>query len=173
MMERIEKPRIGVARKLARTLIKKSGVAKVPVSLRVIISYLKRGRDMDIYLTDGFSDQLSGLLVTVESEYLDERRDEIHVNKNHPWVKRRFSIAHEIGHMLMNTTCSNFEASLNDNRCAEIEANQFAAELLVPLLMLKDDLKKVGNVETLAWNYIVSKETMGWKISGSGLLNKI
>lgn len=173
MLAEMEKPRIGAARNLARLLIKKCGIVQAPVSLRVVISRLKKDRDLEVYSSVGFSNNLSGLLVTVESDCLDDRRDEIHINQKHHWVKRRFTIAHEIGHMLMNTTCDNLQVSLDDNRNAEVEANQFAAELLVPLAILKIDLKKVGDVKTLAWNYIVSAETMGWKISGSGLLSKL
>ena len=173
MDEEMAKPRIGTARKLARSIIEKIGIVQAPISLLAVIILRKKDHNLDVYLTTAFSDRLSGMLVTVESDSFDDRRDEIHINQNHPWVKKRFSIAHEIGHMLMNTSCSNLEASLNDNASAETEANAFAAELLMPLAILKRDINKVHNIDTLAWNYIVAKEAMGWKIAGSGLLNKI
>ena len=173
MQETVWIPRIGVARKLARDLIKKSGVKAAPVLLSRVISYLKEGRALEIFPVTSFSNRLSGMLVTIESDFLDDRRDEIHVNQNHHWRKRRFTIAHEIGHMLMNTSCSNLEESLHENKPAEIEANQFAAELLMPLAFLKKDFKDGCTVETLAWDYIVSREAMGWKISTSSLLTRV
>lgn len=172
-MEETEKPRIREARNLARALIQKSGIKQAPVLLRTIISLLKQERNLEVYSSAAFSDKLSGMLVTVESDCLDDRSDEIHVNQNHHWRRRRFTIAHEIGHMLMNTSCSNIETSLNDNRSAEVEANQFASELLMPLALLKKDAKRGCTIEKLAWDYIVSQEAMGWRIAKSGLLNRI
>jgi len=167
-----EKARIGTARNLARDLIKKCKIKEAPVSLQTVINFLKGTHNLEIYPNSNFSDQLSGLLVTVENEFLDERRDEIHFNKNHSWHRRRFTIAHEIGHLLFNSSCASTAPNYYDMGVIfETEANQFAAELLMPLSFLKVDLKKDGaKVDDLAWKYIVSKEAMGWKIAGSNLL---
>lgn len=172
MLEETKKPRLKEARHLAIDLIRKSKIVQAPVSLRAVITYLKHERDLEVYLSTAFSNTLSGMLVTIESDCLDDRYDEIHVNQNHNWHRRRFTIAHEIGHMLMNTSCSSVEASLNDSRNAEIEANQFAAELLIPSTLLKKDFKRECTINKLAWDYIVSPEAMEWRVAGSKLLNK-
>src|SRR5262245_37955852 len=124
-----EKARIGSARLLARQLIKKCKIKEAPVSLRTVIGHLQTTYDLGVYPSAGFSDRLSGILVTVEDESGNTRRDEIHYNQNHSWHRKRFSIAHEIGHMLFNSSCSDPTGSSYDTRDPmETEANQFASE---------------------------------------------
>lgn len=167
------KARIALARNLARRLIKDAKITQAPISLSAIIQHLQESHDLGVYSSSSFSDNLAGFLVTVENEFLDERRDEIHYNENHGWHKRRFTIAHEIGHLILNTGCDNLAFDLYSSRSpTETEANQFAAELLMPLAMLKRDLKAMPDIPKLAWRYIVSVEAMGWKLSGSSLLTK-
>jgi len=168
-----EKARVGSARNLARDLIKKCKIKEGPISLRTIIAYLQGTHDLGVYPCANFSDKLSGILVTIEDE--TSRRDEIHFNQNHNWHRRRFSIAHEIGHLLFNTSHSATGSDFNNSQSTdETEANQFASELLMPLAFLKTDLKKAHTtVKDLAWKYIVSEEAMGWKISTSNLLKYI
>jgi hypothetical protein len=166
-MEQSDKARIGSARNLARKLIKECKIKNAPVSLRVIIGHLQKEYDLGVYPNSSFSDQLSAILVTVQDESLAIRRDEIHFNQNHSWHRKRFSIAHEIGHLLFNTSHSEAGSGFYEAKSpSETEANQFASELLMPLKFIKVDLKVSGvTVDDLAWKYIVSKEAMGWKIS--------
>lgn len=175
MEETTEKARTGSARKLARTIIKKCKIKEAPVSLRTVIAYLQTQHDLDVYPCATFSDQLSGILVTIEDETANTRRDEIHFNQNHNWHRRRFSIAHEIGHLLFNTAHTESGTNFYDSRSPdETEANQFASELLIPLAFIKADLKQGGvTVDDLAWKYIVSKEAMGWKIASMNLLGRM
>ena len=170
-----DKARVGSARNLARDLIKKAKIKEAPVSLRKIIEFLKTTHDLDIYPSANFSDKLSGILVTIEDESANTRRDEIHYNQNHSWHRKRFSIAHEIGHLLFNTAHGSTNTDLySASSTVETEANQFASELLMPLAFLNKDFKAGGfTVKTLAWKYIVSEEAMGWKISSSNLLSKL
>jgi Zn-dependent peptidase ImmA (M78 family) len=168
-----EKARIGSARNLAMDLVKKCKIKEAPVSLRTVIAVLQDSHNLGVYPSANFSDKLSGILVTIEDE--TSRRDEIHFNQNHNWHRRRFSIAHEIGHLLFNTSHSSIGSDFYGSRSTdETEANQFASELLIPLSILKADLKKGRTtVKDLAWKYIVSEEAMGWKISTSNLLKHI
>ena len=74
-------------------------------------------------------------------------------NKNHQLYRRRFTIAHEIGHLLMGHTCSN---SKENN--SEIEANTFASELLIPTKFIKRDFREEPNaIPQLAKRYCVSQ----------------
>ena len=169
-----EKARIGSARILARDIIKKCKIKEAPVSLRTVIAYLQTTHDLGVYPSANFTDRLSGILVTVEDESSDIRRDEIHYNQNHSWHRKRFSIAHEIGHLLFNTSCSDASGASYDARGVnETEANQFASELLMPLTFLKNDFKSGVDVKTLAWQYIVSQEAMGWKLASTTLLTRM
>ncbi len=51
----------------------------------------------------------------------------------------------------------------------EAEANQFAAELLMPLKMLKKAIEKSKTVDKLAFDFWVSKKAMGWRVMNTGL----
>lgn len=165
-----DKARITSAKNLAKDLIKKCKIKQAPVSLRVVIAYLKEHHKLEVFSNENFSDKLSGLLVMVDSEELDEQQNEIHFNKNHSWHRRRFTIAHEIGHLLFNSSCNSALGFQDTSSVFETEANQFAAELLMPTDLLKIDLQSGSKIKELAWKYIVSEEAMGWKIAGSKLL---
>ncbi len=93
---------------------------------------------------------MDGLLVMVDG------LPTIGFNGDISWVRQRFTIAHEIGHLLLGHTCS----ELDIDKDAEAEANQFAAELLMPLVFLKGDYENEPDLEKLAWKYIVSKEAL-------------
>jgi hypothetical protein len=174
MHEENDKPRIGPARNAARAILKRCKIKEAPVSLRVIISHLQQAYDLDVHLCAGFTDKFSGMLVTVETKETGGEHNEIHINSEHHWRRRRFTIAHEIGHLYMNTTCSDGTENLFDGKTTfELEADAFAAELLMPLSFLNKDLKTGGvSIPDLAWKYIVSQEAMGWKVSASNLLSK-
>lgn len=169
-----EKARIQSAKNLARNLIKKSKINEAPVSLRTVIAYLQSSYNLNVYASPNFTDKLSAILVTIEDDTVKISRNEIHYNENHNWHRRRFSIAHEIGHLLFNTSCGSSGLDVyNSVSPNEAEANQFASELLMPVSFLKSDLKKSRtNIKDLAWKYIVSEEAMGWKIANNSSLIK-
>jgi len=55
----------------------------------------------------------------------------IAINANHPYTRRRFSTAHEIGHYYLGHESD--ITQLNDqNRYKEVQANRFASSLLMP-----------------------------------------
>lgn len=142
------KPNVGGARKIARKLHKDASVREVPVSLDKIIRYLKPQYDLDV-VKYPLGAKISGLLVVVEGQ------PTIGFNSDEAWVRRRFTIAHEIGHLLMGHACR-FGALDN----AEAEAHQFAAELLIPLAFIRKDYKRCPDLEQLAKKYNVSKEAL-------------
>lgn len=163
----INKPKSGLSRELARKLLREARVKEAPISLSVIIRHLQSTRDLTVFSTSAFGEKLSGMLVVIESESLDKAHEEIHFNSNDSWHRRRFTIAHEIGHMLMSTTCDGSSANYSGGRSpAETEANSFSAELLMPTALVKKDLGLgTMDIPALAWKYIVSQEAMGWKVS--------
>src|SRR5262245_38098508 len=86
------------------------------------------------------------------------------VNKTHHENRRRFTIAHELGHLLLHSGqdvfvegCaeSGLKVSLRDENSSagtdveENEANLFAAELLMPAKFLHEDLKTYGTFDFL------------------------
>jgi len=110
-------------------------------------------------------DDLSGFLLRQKG------RDKIiiGVNASHPETRRRFTISHEIGHLLLHSEESfhidrssegferrpirhkferNKDSSTGSNRI-EREANLFAAELLMPVAFIEKDMARLGRIDVL------------------------
>ena len=164
----METASIGRARKLARKLLKDSGCSSTPIMLRDIISYLKNESGLECGSLE-LSDAVSGFLIE------DEAVTAIGYNVGHHVHRQRFSVAHEIGHfMLSHNTQRKYDINKTDaDPIHETEANAFATELLMPLGLLKKDLKNTCDTEELAKKYWVSKESMGWRIQDPVVLKYI
>lgn len=106
----------------------------------------------------------------------------IGVNSTHPEKRQRFSVAHELGHVLLHRDAAfhlddraiigfrSEESSLGKDP-REVEANQFAAELLMPEAFIRRDLHRLNDqpiddvIEELASSYGVSVQAMTIRIS--------
>lgn len=160
-------PNKGRASILAKALIKDAGVAHAPVSLRRIIEHLQQTRNVIVRGVGDFSERVSGLLVVCSE--VDNDYAVIGYNEKHPWCRRRFTIGHEIGHLLMGHAC---DSSSVHNSINETEANLFSGELLMPIELLKNDIKKHPDIPTLAKLYLVSAEAMSIRLMNARLLKK-
>ena len=60
----------------------------------------------------------------------------IWINRNTPNDRKRFNLAHELGHLVMHLRSEDLEKSEDQK---EIEANQFAGEFLMPASQCKED----------------------------------
>ena len=126
-----------------------------------------------------FDDELSGMI------YIKEGVPIIGVNSLHHPNRQRFTIAHELGHLelhrqMITTTVhvdKNFPALMRDPKSAtgteqiEIEANQFAAELLMPRELIEQalageqfDIEDDGPIEEIAKKFRVSKQALQYRI---------
>jgi len=139
---------VGAIRNIARRLLKDAQVEEIPIFLPKIIRYLKARHDLEVLRFP--LKAVDGLLVMVEGH------PTIGFNPDTAWVRRRFTIAHEIGHLMLGHVCGG--PDIEDN--PEAEANQFAAELLMPLVFLRADYKKEPDLEKLSKKYIVSREAL-------------
>lgn len=154
-----------VAKILAQKLIKNAEILRPPVSLQRIIEYLQQKHKLDVQHAR-FSDKVSGLLIVCKK--IDQEYATIIFNENHPWCRRRFTIGHEIGHLLMGHTCSQKQG---DGSNHETEANNFASELLIPTKFIKEDFSKTPSVPALAKLYRVSGEAISYKLISARLLS--
>lgn len=113
----------------------------------------------------------------------------IGVNSAHSSTRQRFTIAHELGHwslhkgnMIIDTLQVNFRdktSSLATDR-KEIEANAFAADLLMPerfifeevsRLIKSDSLRNEEQLITqLAQRFVVSRESMSYRLVNLGIV---
>ena len=126
------------AEQRARDLLRSCGQVTTPTDVDHIC------RCLSIFLVkEDLEDSLSGMsFVKSDQKY-------IIVNKNHHVNRRRFTIAHEIGHhvlhhdyLLRNVHVDTFvlnrdTSSADGSDRREIQANAFAAELLMPMASMR------------------------------------
>lgn len=124
-----------VVRAQAERLLSDCGVTAPPVPVERIAKAL----GVRVHRVP-FEDDLSGLI------FIDGQRPVIGVNSRHHPNRRRFTVAHELGHFVLHKEVlagqvhvdRGFRVLMRDANSAsgmdgrEIEANQFAAELLMP-----------------------------------------
>jgi len=87
----------------------------------------------------------------------------IGINAKHHRHRQRFSLGHEIGHILLKHPP---ERRCNRKQIADFnaEADLFASEMLMPHLLLQTWLKKIRNPAALARVFDVSEEAMSVKL---------
>lgn len=165
----------------ARAILKAYGVRKAPVDIYGIAE-----QHADI-LEERMHDDISGMLIPAQHT-LRAKRCTIIVNKGHPEVRRRFTVAHELGHLLLHDyrtphADTGFKIRFRANReydasvSEEVEANQFAAEILMPtdILLARTEALDIEYVpapasneraiESLAREFKVSKQALQIRLS--------
>ncbi len=171
--------------KKINTKIANLNIQEYPVSLTNILRKLK----IDLKLISK-NDYFSGSI-----QKLDDDSYEIIVNKEHTIERQRFTVAHEIGHFLLHKDDIDERAehivqdfsdtyvlrsvgrkssnSLDAKK--ELEANEFAARLLMPKNKVMEQLKQLTQFNheytledysrLLSTYFIVSKEAMKIRIN--------
>jgi len=156
---------------------------EIPVPVIAIAKEL----GIKIYETFDFSRTQSGSIKKENGRYV------IYLNGRDHSTRKRFTIAHEIGHFLLhhdylsrgNEAITEIKQPFGElNRPAEsismkeeekkreIEANRFAAELLMPSEEFKEAFEQADNIEDIADKFYVSpsavavraKELLGYMI---------
>lgn len=84
----------------------------------------------------------------------------IWINRNIPNDRKRFSLAHELGHLVMHLRSDNLEKSEEQK---ELEANEFAGEFLMPKSQCKVDLFKLKYKDLGLKKYY-------WKVSKAAII---
>lgn len=162
------RPRYALARRRAAQLLQEAGIVKPPVPVEqlaqrmgVVVRYAP------------FDGQMSGLLHRSE----DRSEAVIGINALHPSVRQRFSIAHELGHFVLHKPAFQIDQhafvsfrnpmSSSATDPDEIEANQFAAALLMPETLLTECVHQLGEnpdvedaISRLAQQFDVSTHAM-------------
>lgn len=100
--------------------------------------------------------------------HFPEGRPVLYVNSGHSPTKKRFTIAHELGHLLMHDEKLFRELSYTgefSNRPEEKQANAFAANLLLPLQILEPFVgAKRQTDEEVASAFQVSVPVLRWQL---------
>ena len=155
---------------------------------QVDVFQIAKSLGIDVISEDA-SDDVAGFLV---KDY-DQKTAVIGVNKNHSRRRRRFTIAHELGHFFLHDyegvhfdgRHSGSLMFLRDERAKkgtdveEREANFFAAELLMPSSFLQTDLAEIReiflndedpNLKVLAKKYDVSSQALTFRLANLGYI---
>jgi Zn-dependent peptidase ImmA (M78 family) len=141
---------------------------------------LKRGL---IVLPHIFDDSISGMLMVKDGIAT------IAYNASHPPVRKRFTIAHELGHYELHRSGSSLfldkqvllrSQHVSDNLATqkmEREANAFAAAILMPEKLLKQEIFMAGldihdedTLKEIAKNFGVSTLAMYFRLSNLGFI---
>jgi Zn-dependent peptidase ImmA (M78 family) len=158
----------------ARQLLARIGIQSAPTPVEKVAKAL--GAQVRF---SPFDDELAGMV------YIKDGVPIIGVNSLHHPNRQRFTIAHELGHLelhreMITSTVhvdKNFPVLMRDPKSAtgtellEIQANQFAAELLMPRKLIdqvlagkKFDIDDEGPIEELAKKFRVSKQALEYRI---------
>jgi Zn-dependent peptidase ImmA (M78 family) len=161
----------------AKKLLTELKIKELPIPVEEIAE--KLGAKLRFEPFDG---ELSGML------FRNSEHTVIGVNSSHANTRQRFTIAHEIAHLRLhkgelfvdeakiNFRDSNSSLAIKPE---EMEANAFAAELLMPDGLLRDQItilakKHRGSpdelIEKLAKAFDVSHQAMEYRLNNLGLL---
>ena len=140
--------------------------SKAPVPVIEIANEL----GIKVYKTNDFDGRISGL-IQKDEHHGGKSGYAIYTNAHHPMTRRRFTIAHEIGHFMLHreligdgiTDDGLYRSHLRGG--FESEANRFAANLLMPRELVWEFIEQgVDTVEELAEKFNVSKSAMSIRL---------
>jgi Zn-dependent peptidase ImmA (M78 family) len=146
-------------------------------SFPIKIEVLAKSRGLNI-MPYAFEDDISGVLV------IDGENATIGYNMTQSRVRRRFTIAHELGHYELHRSKSTlfmdkdykafyrstFSSDTEESQKIEQEANTFAASILMPEQLLKQqigtglDLSSEDDIKRLAKLFDVSSTAMYYRL---------
>jgi hypothetical protein len=132
---------------------------------------------------EAIAEDLLGLSVA-ESESLEvsgmllPAQREVWLNAGEPAPRRRFTLAHEVGHWVCQVLegrgapvmCRAEVVGVGEGKALEREANVFAAEFLMPEEVVRDRFD--GTVTGTAAHFGVSEEAMGWRLYNLEILRE-
>lgn len=88
--------------------------------------------------------------------------------------RKRFTVAHELGHIILEHITFGGDSSQLSSKSQEQEANQFAGSLLIPLKDLKAFMKNGDKtLDDITKRYWVSRDAAGIAVKSNRLLNKL
>lgn len=158
-------PNYKYAREMAKRILQKHKIKEVPTDLKVICESL--GLE---YVELDDPNELDGAVLVMGGVRVAM------INKAKPFVRARFTLAHELGHILLNHDKREFydpeaarelgeDTPEHAKPAKEREADAFASELLIPMEQLKKYQSELKNLDNLAVIFQVSKHAMSIAIA--------
>lgn len=153
--------------KYAQSILEHYWDGEIPVKPQNIIAEID---DLEV----GFEDLPNNISGKKFYDF-DKGRYVIEVNKNHHPNRQRFTLAHELGHYALqhgDKTDTLYRDSAMDSNPDEIEANTFAAEILMPASAIRHLVfhKDVTKIQDLAQQLWVSEQAMLYRLKSLGLI---
>jgi Zn-dependent peptidase ImmA (M78 family) len=154
---------------------------RIPAEIKAVIDHHQRcfpvdvsavARDLGVLIfSTPLPNGISGVLLR-DASFGSKSGFVIHVDRNEPSVRQRFTAAHELGHFVLH---KNFIGDrVEDNyllrstgmsNSQETEANAFAADLLMPQHLISRALESgTVTVESLARKFHVSQTAMSIRL---------
>lgn len=163
----------------ATALLEDHGLLEAPVDVEALARHL--GADV-VY--ENLEDDVSGFLLR------DQGVSTIAINQHHPTVRQRFTLGHECGHLFLHANRGDRlwldreriffrdSSSSSGDQYEEIEANQFAACVLMPETLVRAATMSVGELDDsdiprLAQKFEVSERAMMFRLISVGLIETV
>ena len=148
---------------------------KIEINSEVDIEKIIKDLGINILKYD-FEDDISGVLV------IDKDSTHIGVNKNDTEVRKRFTLAHELGHYILHGETGNMftdkvlfrkksSGYTSKEEKIEQEANYFAANILMPEDLIRKEIENIDEdiyddsfIKNLATKFKVSSSAMAFRL---------
>jgi Zn-dependent peptidase ImmA (M78 family) len=158
----ITEPRYKFAQSKANEIWEKFVDKNIPVKLNDIVKGMDIAVKEDDLSMDGVArmDKSGIAFILYKKAMSDERK--------------RFTVAHELGHIILEHITFGGDSSQLSSKSQEQEANQFAGSLLIPLKDLKTFMKNEDKtLDDIVKRYWVSRDAAGIAVKSNRLLNKL
>jgi Zn-dependent peptidase ImmA (M78 family) len=162
----------------AEKLLRDTDLFTAPIEVRAVA---EAANARVVY--EDLDDDVSGFLLR------DKGSITIAINKQHPPNRQRFTLAHEIGHLVLHADQGDrlwldkayyFRdgSSSKGDQASEVQANQFAAGLLMPEELVRAEVGDIDHiteidVKRLAKKFEVSERAMTFRLISLELLEPI
>lgn len=134
------------------------GLFHPPVDVEMI------ARRMGVALVPASDPEWAGMV------YSEGNTATIWVRSTDPQPRRRFTIAHELGHLILHDEKTLFRDATFLGSKAEAQANGYAAGLLMPLWMVTPHARRLRyDVDALARLFDVSEQAMAIRLERVGV----
>jgi Zn-dependent peptidase ImmA (M78 family) len=144
-------------------------------SLPVDVTSLAEALGIKVWESSTMPDDVSGKIMRDE-KHGGGAKYSILVNSKHPYLRKRFTVAHEIAHYILHreqigyalTDDALYRSGLSGRE--EAQANRLAAEILMPQKLINEHRVFSDNIERLAKLYQVSQEAMRIRLRMPGFM---
>ena len=166
IQDQSNKKRKGYPREMARKILNEYFLRNSPFQLPIPVKEIATFYGYEIYQLDSLGEHQRAL----KRELKEENRKLIGLNRNYHPHNQRFSIGHELGHHFLGHPIED-DCEQNEIKIFNQEADEFSAELLMPLDHLKEKLKILKDPNKVAQLFDVSVEALWIKIQNQNLIS--